>query len=93
VPSVLALSAALPPVLAVPLAAEEGNLRDGLDASQVTPGTLGFLLTLFIVVASIFLIRDMVKRIRRVRYRAEVAEAQLREDTGDNGHPADDGGR
>lgn len=57
----------------------DGVLKPGLDASQVTPGTLGFLLTLFIVLASIFLIRDMVKRIRRVRYRAEVQEAQMRD--------------
>ncbi|WP_028280175.1 hypothetical protein [Arthrobacter sp. H5] len=60
---------------------DEPSLRPGLDPSQVTPGTLGFLATLFLVVAVIFLIRDMVKRIRRVRYRALAEEEaqQLRE--------------
>ena len=52
------------------------TLRPGLDPSSVTPGTLGFLATLFVVVLVIFLIRDMVKRIRRVRYTAEVDQAR-----------------
>ncbi|NJC21727.1 flagellar biosynthesis/type III secretory pathway M-ring protein FliF/YscJ [Arthrobacter pigmenti] len=62
-----------------PTPGEEGSLRPGLDPAQVTPGLLGFLATLFLVVAVIFLIRDMVKRIRRVRYKAmaeEEAQAQ-----------------
>jgi hypothetical protein len=40
----------------------------------VTPGLLGFLLTAFIVVLTALLIVDMVRRIRRVRYRAQVEE-------------------
>lgn len=52
------------------------TLKPGLDPSSVTPGTLGFLATLFVVVLVIFLIRDMVKRIRRVRYTAEVEQAR-----------------
>lgn len=66
---------------------DEPSLRPGLDPSQVTPGTLGFLATLFLVVAVIFLIRDMVKRIRRVRYRALAEEEaqQARERPEDGG--------
>ena len=50
------------------------SLRPGLDQDQVTPGLLGFLLTAFIVVLTALLIVDMVRRIRRVRYRAQVEE-------------------
>lgn len=39
-----------------------------------SPGTIGFLLTLFVAVAAIGLIWDMVRRVRRVRYRAEIQE-------------------
>ncbi len=48
------------------------SLRPGLSEDQVTPGLLGFLLTAFIVVLTALLIVDMVRRIRRVRYRAQV---------------------
>lgn len=72
------------------------TLAPGLDPASVTPGTLGFLATLFMVVLVIFLIRDMVKRIRRVRYAAEVEEARaLRAGSGDvePSEAAEDGGR
>ncbi|MEZ2389821.1 hypothetical protein AB6813_09775 [bacterium RCC_150] len=52
------------------------GLRPGLSEDQVTPGTWGFILTAFIVVLTTFLIVDMVRRIRRVRYRAQVEEAR-----------------
>ncbi len=52
------------------------TLKPGLDPASVTPGTLGFLATLFVVVLVIFLIRDMTKRVRRVRYAAEVQQAR-----------------
>ena len=52
------------------------SLRPGLSEDQVSPGLLGFLLTAFIVVLTALLIVDMVRRIRRVRYRAQV-EAEL----------------
>ena len=48
------------------------SLRPGLSVDQVTPGLLGFLLTAFIVILTALLIVDMVRRIRRVRYRAQV---------------------
>lgn len=57
-----------------PAPAPSPSLRPGLSQDQVTPGLLGFLLTAFIVVLTTLLIVDMVRRIRRVRYRAQVEE-------------------
>ncbi|WP_312178869.1 hypothetical protein [Arthrobacter sp.] len=53
----------------------EGDLKPGLEEGDITPGLLGFLATLFLAICVVFLIRDMVKRIRRVRYRGQAAEA------------------
>jgi hypothetical protein len=49
-----------------------------------SPGTIGFLLTFFVAGSAVLLIFDMVRRVRRVRYRAEIqeklaAEAQAKE--------------
>ena len=52
--------------LTVPTGPEDGELKTGLSIADVTPGLLGFLATLFLVLVVLFLIRDMVKRIRRV---------------------------
>ncbi|VXC01301.1 conserved hypothetical protein [Arthrobacter sp. 9V] len=60
-----------------------GTLRPGLSEDQVTPGTWGFVLTAFIVILTTFLIVDMVRRIRRVRYRAQVEEGRLAAEAGD----------
>lgn len=59
------------PTLVNPGGTEDGELKSGLSIADVTPGLLGFLATLFLVLVVIFLIRDMVKRIRRVRYREQ----------------------
>ncbi len=59
---------------ATPAPTPTPSLRPGLSEDQVTPGLLGFLLTAFIVVLTAVLIVDMVRRIRRVRYRAQVEE-------------------
>ena len=69
---------------------QEDGLRPGLDPSQVTPGLLGFIFTLLMVVAVIFLIRDMSKRIRRVRYQGMVDDAAA--DDATEGQLDDDGG-
>ena len=53
------------------------TLRDGISEDQVTPGLLGFIMTAFFVVATALLIVDMVRRIRRVRYRAQVEEERM----------------
>ncbi len=46
----------------------------GPSDDQVTPGVIGFTVTFLVAVAALLLILDMVRRIRRVRYRAEIAE-------------------
>jgi hypothetical protein len=50
-----------------------------------SPGTIGFIMTFFVTAGAVALIFDMVRRIRRVRYRAEItekleAEAQASQD-------------
>ncbi|UXN31795.1 hypothetical protein [Glutamicibacter sp. M10] len=47
-------------------------------SSDYGPGFLGFIFTAVMVIAVIFLIRDMVRRVRRVRYTSE-AEAKQQE--------------
>ncbi|WP_077490309.1 hypothetical protein [Sinomonas mesophila] len=54
--------------------APDGTLRPGVTEDQISPGTWGFLLTAFVVVLTMLLIIDMVRRLRRVRYRAQVEE-------------------
>ena len=39
-----------------------------------SPGTIGFILTFFVAASSVLIIFDMVRRVRRVRYRAEIQE-------------------
>ncbi|NYD79101.1 hypothetical protein SAMN05216555_101329 [Arthrobacter cupressi] len=68
------------------------SLRPGLSEDQVTPGTWGFILTAFIVVLTTFLIVDMVRRIRRVRYRAQAEEARLAAEGGPDAEADGDGG-
>lgn len=53
---------------------DDSGLRAGLDPDQVTPGTLGFIMTLVMVIAVIVLMKSMSKRVRRVRYRSQVAD-------------------
>lgn len=76
--TVLTALAQLPAMAPNPI--DEGTLRPGLDPSQVTPGMLGFLMTLLLAVAVIFLMRDFNRRNRRLRYRAEYAERRVAEE-------------
>lgn len=46
----------------------------GPSDDQVTPGVVGFIVTFLVAVAAVLLALDMTRRIRRVRYRAEIAE-------------------
>ncbi|MBM6590154.1 hypothetical protein [Brevibacterium sp. RIT 803] len=57
------------------VAAQDATPSGGPDPDLVTPGTIGFLATLVIVVFVIFLIRDALKRVRRVRARAHADDA------------------
>ncbi len=51
-----------------PLPAYEG------DVNLITPGVVGFAVTFLIALATVFLLIDMTRRVRRVRYRGEVRE-------------------
>ena len=42
------------------------------DPNSVTPGVIGFLVTIIFIGLVILLITDMVRRVRRTQYRAEV---------------------
>ena len=44
------------------------------DPNLISPGVLGFIMTFIVALATVFLIIDMTRRMRRVRYRAEVRE-------------------
>jgi hypothetical protein len=61
--------------LSVRLAATPAPTPSGTPSDDsVTPGVVGFTVTFLIAVAVVLLVLDMVRRIRRVRYRAEIAE-------------------
>ena len=45
-----------------------------VDEALIGPGVWGFAIFAFVAIASILLIMDMVRRTRRVRYRAEIQE-------------------
>jgi hypothetical protein len=44
------------------------------DENQVTPGPWGFVITFSIAIIVVLLVIDMVRRVRRVNYRAEIDE-------------------
>ena len=44
------------------------------DPNLVTPGVIGFVITFFIAAATVLLLLDMTRRVRRVRYREAVRE-------------------
>jgi hypothetical protein len=45
-----------------------------IDDTWYSPGVVGFLATFGLAAAALLIIWDLVRRIRRVRYRAEIAE-------------------
>ena len=53
-----------------------------------SPGTIGFIMTFFITAGAVALIFDMVRRIRRVRYRAEIGEKLAAEAAAKDAKPA-----
>ena len=42
--------------------------------NSVTPGVIGFIMTFGVMIAVLLLVIDMVRRVRRVRYRQEIAD-------------------
>jgi Ni/Fe-hydrogenase subunit HybB-like protein len=59
-----------------------------IDDTWYSPGVVGFLATFGLAAVSLLIIWDLVRRIRRVRYRAEIAELldQEQESGGANGN-------
>ena len=44
------------------------------DENSVTPGWVGFAITFGVAAVTILIVIDMVRRVRRVRYRGEIRE-------------------
>jgi hypothetical protein len=44
------------------------------DENLITPGVIGFAVTFLVALATVFLLIDMSRRMRRVRYRSEIRE-------------------
>jgi hypothetical protein len=61
------------------------------DPDTVTPGPIGFLAIFFVAVAVVLLGLDMVRRIRRTTYRAEIQERLKNEQAAQNGEKAQNG--
>jgi len=50
-----------------------------VDPNSETPGVIGFVVTFLVAAGVLLLILDMVRRVRRVRYREEINEKLDRE--------------
>jgi hypothetical protein len=48
-------------------------LAEEIDPTGVTPGVVGFIITAAVAISALFLILDMNRRMRRLRYRDEAA--------------------
>jgi capsular polysaccharide biosynthesis protein len=70
-----------PMMMSLLFALEETPLIPAIevDPNSVTPGVVGFLATLFVAMGVVVIIVDMTRRVRRVRYRAEIVERLDRE--------------
>ena len=69
-------------VTALSLFSPKTELVDPLtDPNKVyySPGIIGFVAVFLMMLAATFLILDMVRRVRRVRYRTEIQEKLARE--------------
>ncbi|WP_286278100.1 hypothetical protein [Naasia aerilata] len=77
-PIALSIAEAFLPLVSTPTPSPS----PALDENLVTPGPEGFVIFFFVAVITILLILDMVRRVRRVRYRAEVREEIEREQGG-----------
>jgi hypothetical protein len=62
------------------------------DPDQVTPGVIGFIATFFVAGVTVLLVIDMVRRVRRVNYRAQVREQLEAEVAARDAAAADAGG-
>lgn len=62
-----------------------------VDVNLVTPGPWGFAVMALLGVAVIFLVIDMLRRIRRARYRSQVIEDLDAEEAQQQARPGADG--
>jgi hypothetical protein len=61
-----------------------------IDDTWYSPGVVGFLATFGVAGAAILLIFDMTRRVRRVRYRAEIVQKlDLEQQLGESASPED----
>jgi hypothetical protein len=54
-----------------------------IDDTWYSPGVVGFLATFGLAAVSLLIVWDLVRRIRRVRYRAEISELLDQEQASD----------
>lgn len=76
------------------LAAAAETPAPEFDPTRVTPGPIGFIAIALVAISVILLLLDMNRRLRRLRYRAEIgerldAEQAARSDAGSADVPAD----
>jgi hypothetical protein len=61
-----------------------------IDDTWYSPGVVGFLATFGVAGAAILIIFDMTRRVRRVRYRAEIVQKlDLEQQLGESASPED----
>lgn len=72
----------VPVALAAFAAATPSPTPSGPDPATVTPGVWGFAVIALVAFAAVFLLWDMMRRIRRGRYRAQVREELDAEEAG-----------
>ncbi|MDQ2623859.1 MAG: hypothetical protein M3Y20_01735, partial [Actinomycetota bacterium] len=65
---------------ATPSPSPTPGLRDGLEESMISPGLAGFLAVFAIALASLALFYSLTRKLRRVKYRGELAEAAAADD-------------
>ncbi|MDQ1513737.1 MAG: hypothetical protein QOC59_1579 [Microbacteriaceae bacterium] len=68
----------MPPLFAAPTPSPSPSFNPDV----VTPGVAGFITVFLIAVVTVLLILDMTRRIRRARYRGELAEREAEDDRG-----------
>lgn len=55
---------------------ESPDLRPGLEETDISPGPEGFFFTALVAVLLILVVRDLAKRMRRMKYRSTVEAEQ-----------------
>lgn len=48
--------------------------EEDFDPNTVTPGVIGFIITFLVAAATVLIVIDMNRRVRRTRYRTEIRE-------------------